>query len=262
MHRAPTPRTGKTPDISSMKSKGKGKGKGLILIVLLSASAVSAFIYREEARILYLKTYYLKVKKISADGAVKKSSGLYREKKYEEAADSARDFLLIFPGNEKLLRIAGMSLLMMEDRIAGAKYLIPLIDGSSEDRALLRRVAETLFDERYYNDTINLLTAHSPGADPALNFYMGASLVNTGRHSEALTFLEKSESRGSNNPDVYFYLGLVHEKAGRDNAAMEQYRSALERNRFHRKARKALLDMYTRRKMFREAEILIRGTVL
>lgn len=235
--------------------------KGFIVFLILAGSAASAFFFHEEARMLYMRTYYQKVKKVTPAAAEKTAEKLFRDKKFVEAAGYSRDMLVIYPGNPRLLRIAGLANLSMSNRLSGARYLIPVLTGSPEDRVLLRGAVETLYEERYYSDIINLLEKHSPGSDPALTFYMGASLAGTGRYSEALPYLEKSESRGSNNPDVYYFLGYIHEKRGKVDAAIENYREALKRNRFHNGARKALLDVYTKKGMFREAEILIRGRV-
>lgn len=233
--------------------------KGFIVFIILAASAASAYFYHEEVRSYYLRTYYQKVKKVTPAMAEKNADKLFRSNRFEEAARFSADLLRIYPGNTKLLRIAGLSNYKLSNNLAGAQYLLPVLTGEPGDRALLRQTVETLFDERYYADIISLLKKHPPGSDPALTFYMGASLAGTGRYAEALPFLEKSESRGSNNPDVYYYLGLIHEKRGADAAAIENYREALKRNRFHREARKALLDVYTKKQMFREAEKLFRS---
>lgn len=235
--------------------------KGFFVFIILAASAALAFFYHEEARVLYVRTYYQKVKKITPAAAEKTAEKLYREKKFDEAAGFSRDLLAIYPDNPRLQRIAGLANFSMANRLSGARYLLPVLNDSPEDRILLRSAVEALFEERYYADIITLLKKHPLGNDPALTFYMGASLAGTGRYSDALPYLEKSESRGSNNPDVYYFLGYIHEKRGRDDAAIENYREALKRNRFHNDARKALLDVYSRKGMFREAEVLIRGRV-
>ena len=232
--------------------------KKLIVLLLLAASAASAYFYRDEVRSRYMRTYYLQIKKVTPDSVEKNAEKLLRLEKFADAARFSEDLLRVYPGNRKLLRIAGLANYRLSNSLAGAQYLLPVLTNDPDDEELILRTVGILYDERYYADVITLLTKIPPGRDPALTFYMGASLAGAGRYAEALPYLEKSEGRGSNNPDVYHFLGLVHAKRGAEDAAIENFRGALERNRLHREARRALIELYTKRQMFREAEKLFR----
>lgn len=235
--------------------------KKLIVLLVLAASAASAYFYRDEVRSRWLRAYYLQLKKVTPALAEKNAEKLLGSEKIVEAARYSGDLLRVYPGNKKLLRIAGLANYRLSNSLAGAQYLIPVLTKNPDDEALIRRTVEILYDERYYADVITLLSKIPPGSDPALTFYMGASLAGTGKYAEALPYLEKSEGRGSNNPDVYYYLGLIHAKRGADEAAIENFRRALERNRLHREARRALIELYTKKQMFREAEKLFRDGI-
>ncbi len=235
--------------------------KGVIVLLLLAASAVSAFYFHGEVRDLYLKTYYLRVKKITPALAEKKAQKMYLDNEYVRALVFSRDLLRIFPGNAVLKKTAGLAALKTGDTLGGAGFLMPVLTDDPDDRSLLREVAEALYSEKYYSDVATLLTRIPPGKDPELTFYMGASLSGIGRYGDALPFLEISEGRGGNNPEVHYFLGLAREKTGRENDAMDHYRETLKRNPFHREARKALLELYSKKKMFREAEKLLRGRI-
>ena len=235
--------------------------KGVIVLLLLAASAVSAFYFHGEVKDLYLKTYYLRVKKITPALAEKKAKKMYRDKEYARALGFSSDLLRIFPDNPVLTRIAGLSTLKAGNTLGGAVHLMRVLTDDPDEKSLLREVAGVLYSERYYGDVVSLLSRIPPGKDPALTFYMGASLAGIGHYDDALPFLVISEGRGGNNPEVHYLLGLVREKKGREDEAMEHYRETLKRDPFHRKARKALLEMYSKRKMFREAERLLRGRI-
>lgn len=235
------------------------KLKRIIVLLVVIASVLAALYLRPQARNEGYRFYYQKIRKLDAPRAVKKAEELLEKQKYMEAADLAGRLLIAFPQNPKLQRIRGLALYMSGAHLEGAKYLFPLLGNSEEDAPLIQNIAATLFEERYFPDVVTFLSKISPGKDPALNFYLGASLVETGNIRKALSHLEKSEARGSNNSDVYYYLGRAHENLGDDSTAVAQYRQALALNRFHRDAKKALIALYTRKGEYRNAERILRG---
>lgn len=233
--------------------------KRTIILLVVTASVLAALYLRPQIRNAGYRYYYLKVRKLDASSAEKKAEELYIKQKYVEAGELAERLLVAFPDNTRLKKIRGLSLYASGLHLEGAKYLFPLLCDCEEDASLVQNIASSLFEERYFHDVVTLLSKVSPGRDPALNFYLGASLVESGNFQKALLHLKKSESRGSNNSDVYYYLGLAHEKLGDDRTAIIQYRQALAINRFHREAKKALIVLYTRKGNYKEAERIVRG---
>ncbi len=231
----------------------------ILVLCIVAASIIAALFLRPQVKNEGYRIYYLKIKKMHASQAEKVAEALYEKKDYPGAIDRTEKFLIAFPGSTRLKRIRGLSLYMSGAHLEGAKYLFPLLSDSEEDMRLVQNIAATLFEDRYFPDVVMLLSKISPGRDPALNFYYGASLVETGNIRKALSHLEKSEARGSNNSDVYYYLGRAHEKLGDDKTAITQYRQALFINRFHREAKKALIALYTKKGNYKEAERIVRG---
>ncbi len=231
----------------------------ILVLCIVATSMIAALFMRPQITNEVYRIYYLKIKKMQASHAEKDAEALYDKKDYPGAIDLTEKFLIAFPGSTRLKRIRGLSLYMSGAHLEGAKYLFPLLSNSEEDVLLVQNIAATLFEERYFKDVITLLSNISPGKDAALNFYLGASLVETGNIRKALSHLEKSEARGSNNSDVYYYLGRAHEKLGDDKTAITQYRQALAINRFHREAKKALIALYTKKGNYQEAERIVRG---
>ncbi len=232
--------------------------RNIILLVII-ASVLAAVYMRPQAKNAGYRFYFQKICKLDSSGAEKRVEKLYETQKHREAANLAEKLLIAFPGNARLKKLRGLSLYFSGAHLEGAKYLFPLLENREEDVQLVQNIAATLFEERYFPDVVTLLTKVSPGKDPALNFYLGASLIETGNIRSALAHLEKSEARGSNNSDVYYYLGRAHEKLGDERTAVIQYRQALSINRFHRDAKKALIALYIKQGNFTEAERILRG---
>lgn len=235
------------------------KIRRFIVLLVLVASVFAALYLRPQARTAGYRFYFQKVRKLNAQTAEMQAEKLYEKQKYLEAAAMAEKLLIAFPESTKLKKIHGLSLYMSGAHVEGAKYLFPLLSDSEEDAFLVQNIAATLFEERYFPDVITLLGKIRPARDPALNFYLGASLVEAGNARKAISYLEKSEARGSNNSDVYYYLGRAHEKLGEDAIAATHYKQALAINRFHREAKKALIALYTKKGAYREAERVLRG---
>lgn len=232
--------------------------RSFILLIIMCSVAAGIY-FRPFIRLFGYKMYYLKIKKFDEQKAEKIVTELYTKQKYEESAALSQRLLLVFPQNLAIQKIRGLSLFMMGKHLDGAKYLLPLIRTSKTDEQMIRHISQTLFEERYFSDVVNLLEGIPLGKDPELNYYMGSSLVEIERYREAIVYLEKSEARGSNNANVYYYLGRAYEKLGNEIAAINNYRQTLKINPFHNEAKKLLIALYARKGLYTEAERALKG---
>ncbi|MCX7678908.1 MAG: tetratricopeptide repeat protein [Spirochaetes bacterium] len=230
-----------------------------IVFLIVLCSILAGIYFRFTIRLLGYHIYYIKLKKYDAHTAERKAAELYEKQNYTEASELTKRLLLVFPQSIELQKIRGLSLFMLGNRIDGAKYLFPILRSTETDEMTLRNITSILFEERYFTDIVRLLERIPLGRDPELNYYMGSSLVEIGNYKKAIEYLEKSEARGSNNANVYYYLARAHEKLGNETEAITNYIQALRINPFHHESKKHLIALYTRKGLYKEAQRIVRG---
>jgi Flp pilus assembly protein TadD len=57
---------------------------------------------------------------------------------------------------------------------------------------------------------------------------LGLMLVEVQQYDEAISLLEACIKKENTNPDYFLYLGVAHQKSGRFDIALENYRKALQ----------------------------------
>jgi len=84
----------------------------------------------------------------------------------------------------------------------------------------------------------------SKAAPPDPNYAKARALIDAGSYGDAIPFLEKAVTANPKSADAYNYLGYSHRKIGQIDAALENYRRALELQPKHLGANEYLGELY------------------
>jgi tetratricopeptide (TPR) repeat protein len=84
----------------------------------------------------------------------------------------------------------------------------------------------------------------SMAAPPDPNYAKARALIDAGSYGDAIPFLEKAVTANPKSADAYNYLGYSHRKIGQIDAALENYRRALELQPKHLGANEYLGELY------------------
>jgi tetratricopeptide (TPR) repeat protein len=90
-------------------------------------------------------------------------------------------------------------------------------------------------------------------------FYYGVSLYKKGRYDESYKSLIYAKNNTFMLPELYFYIGLNLDKKGKTGESLSYIKTAFESDRFNKDYKKALIDLYRKSGLFKEAEILVRS---
>ncbi len=84
----------------------------------------------------------------------------------------------------------------------------------------------------------------SKAAPPDPNYAKARALIDAGSYGDAIPFLEKAVTANPKSADAYNYLCYSHRKIGQIDAALENYRRALELQPKHLGANEYLGELY------------------
>jgi len=234
------------------------KNKFLIFIFLTALTVFVSVRYTADLKKFYVRTWYLQIKKMTPDTALKKARALYKKKEYEKLRDYCDDIMELYPDNREIKNLGGMALLKLGDHSAGAQLLLASIEDPGDNPELFKKVLIILFKERHYGDITAALAEYPVRSDTGLLYIYGVSLLHQGDTKKGLRYLRQSEERGNINFKVYYYLGLAHNRLGNAEKAREYLEEALRINPLDNETRKLLIATYTTLKQFRNAERLLR----
>lgn len=232
-------------------------------MILLIASASVSFFYSSEIYRFHLKTYYRFVKKLDYNAMMTRARELYRAEKYQELRDYLKNMALIYDDRVELKRMQGMTLIKLGEERKGLDMIVTTINLDKVDPAFLHRLAELMYQYRLYQDLVSLIEKNGYGNDYSLLFYNGVSLVKTGKPAQALGHLLKVKKlgeyslAGDRQFDLNFYLGSACEETGDLNGSLTYYLLARDLNPRDSELIKALVRIYRKKGMLKEAEKLI-----
>lgn len=232
--------------------------KFLFFIILASFTVFISVRYTADLKKFYIETWYLQIKKITPETALKKARLLYKKKEYTELMDYCSDMMLLYPENREFRGLAGMTSLKLGNHLAGAQLLLSSIENPLESPELFKKVIVILFKEKHYGDITAALSEYPVHHDTGLLYIYGVSLLRQGDVQKGLRYLQQSEERGNINFEVYYYLGFAHHRLGNTEKAREHLEEALRLNPLDNKTRKLLVATYSKLKQYKKAERLLR----
>jgi tetratricopeptide (TPR) repeat protein len=232
--------------------------KFLFLIILTSFTVFVSVRYTADLKKFYIETWYLHIKKITPETALKKCKAMYKKKEYPELMDYCTDMMMLYPENREIRGIAGMTSLKLGNHLAGAQLLLSSIENPLDNPALFKRVIVILFKEKNYGDITAALSEYPVHHDTGLLYIYGVSLLRLGDIQKGLRYLQQSEERGNINYEVYYYLGFAHDRLGNTEKARGHLEEALRLNPLDNETRKLLVATYSKLKQYKKAELLLR----
>lgn len=228
-------------------------------ILLICAILVGIFYsYYKEIYHEYVNFYYHRIKKETLDTSIKKSEKLFKDGRYDDLKKYTGDLLELYPTNIKIKRITGLAYIKTGEPEKGARFLLDTISDSKKDSDLFLKSINILFENKWYSDVAIYLSDYPIANSASLNYMYGISLIKTNRHNEGLRYLIKSERLGASNYEIYFNMGMVNEKNGNLKEAISNYEDALRKNPLEIEAKESLVRVYTKARMYKKAERLLR----
>lgn len=233
--------------------------KSFLLFILLTAATVFISVrYTAEMKSFYIKTWYLHIKEMTPEIALKNSRALYKKKEFAKLRDYTNDMMILYPENRDIRSMAGKAMLKLGNHSAGAQLLLASIEDPRDNPELFKKILFMLFREKQYGDITAALAEYPIRTDTGLLYIYGVSLLHRGDTQKGLHYLQKSEERGNIHFEVYYHIGLAYNRLGNDEKARTYLEEALRLNPLDNETRKLLVITYSRLQQFRKAERLIR----
>ncbi|MCD6288329.1 MAG: tetratricopeptide repeat protein, partial [Candidatus Hydrogenedentes bacterium] len=122
------------------------------------------------------------------------------------------------------------------------EYIAKALDIAPDDNSTLVLKAELLFNDGKVKESESIVKSltESKLKSPRLDFLMGRILLNKGEFEQARQEFERVKTR----VDAVYFLGVCFEQLGQKERAIQQFQSVLDVNPEHETARRALCRMY------------------
>jgi len=240
------------------------KAKNFVLLLLISTAALSFFYSREIYR-FHLQAYYRYYKKLRYDDMLSRARELYKHEKFRELDEYLKTMTRVFDESQEVRRLQGMNLMKLGDERRGIDLVVSTINWEKIEPAFLGRITELMFGYKLYQDIVSVIDKNGHGEDYSILLYYGVSLVKTGKSRASLDYLLKARKLGEysfipdRQFDLYYYLGSAYENTGNLDSSLVFYNSAWALNPRDPELKKALLRIYRKKGMYKEAEKLIRS---
>ena len=239
--------------------KKTGAGKTFLVLLLAGTVAYSYFNSRE-IYTFWMRTYYEKVLGQNTGDLLRKARELYDKKRYTQVVEYLRPIMKVYPENRDFLKIKGLALLRLGEARSGSDAILSATEGEVMPEKLLEETAQGLFESRQYRDILILFKTHSPGSNPNLLYYYGVSLYNAGKYDAAIGQFKKAIEEGRTDQDVYHYLGLAYDKTGDIGKALPVLERAFEMDVTDRDAARSLTGAYRKLGRYQDAARILRKT--
>jgi tetratricopeptide (TPR) repeat protein len=243
----------------AMIRKKPSVGKALIVIILAGVVPISYF-YSHRVYSFYMRTYYEKIRGQSLQGMVRKGWALYDRKKYAELRDYLEPLVIVYPSSRDLKILEGLVDIKQGRGDLGTDIILSVTHGQQLSGTVLEETIRTLYSLKQYKDVIMTMKKNDAAGNPALIYYYGASLVNTGNYNAAVPLLKEAIARGDSGYDVYLETGIAYSKMNQTRAALPYLERAYRLNP-NRDTAGALADAYWKSGRYKDAEkILLKPT--
>jgi len=231
--------------------------KFMLILLILGATVFISFKYSERVYINFLKIYYNKM--YSEEELLKRSEMMYNKKMNKELKDFLSPLIVIYPGNREFKKIAALNYLQLGDSLKGAEILAGLADNGIQESHDLEEILKNLYKTGNYGDLLFFYDKNIMHNNVNTAFYYGVSLYKKGRYEESYKNLIYAKNNTFMLPEINFYLGLNLDKKGKIEESIYYIKSAYESDRFNHTYKKALIDMYRKSGLYKEAEVLLRS---
>lgn len=221
-------------------------GKVIFCLFVVSAVGAAAYSYRhsDEVYRFYLTKYYLEYRKVTPEEMQKEAQALLEAKRYAELKRYCERALLLFPKHRELNRLLGLACFHTGEAERGARLLLGSLDRTRPNPRELYMAAEVLYRNRLYTDLVIELARFPFNDDMALTFMYGVAYFRLNHLDEAERWLRRSQALGNTESEVGYYLGMIAERTGRSELALELYRGANRSDSRNREIREALSRLY------------------
>lgn len=121
--------------------------------------------------------------------------------------------------------LGGLALTASTGCVSGG-HRSPKDPGHSREKILL---ADRMIQAENYQEAIRLLNdaARHDGSNPEIHYYLGVAHFYLGEYADSERSLRESLHLNKKNADAHNALGLVYNKQGQRERALEEYRQAL-----------------------------------
>ena len=233
------------------------KIKNKLIFVLLATTVALSVAYSRELYVLYITTYYTRIKKETLDTSLANARALFEKEKYGELESYIGRLQVMYPDNRELKRLLGLSVIKLGRRLEGARMVVRTI-APGEDIAGLAGIVEILYEEEQYADIVDLLARRNLSGDRYLIQIYGTALFHEKDCARAIPRLSEAIRLGSADLNVRLYRGLCLEKTGRLDEAIADFEEAYRIDPVRKDVQQALARAYRKAKRFEQAARLMR----
>lgn len=231
--------------------------KFLLLLVLLGATVFISYRYSGRVYNYYVKLYYTRFyteREIEA-----RSKKLYDQQKYRDLESYLNPALTVYPDNGELKKVAAYNYIRLGNATRAAELFATIDSSIIEENRVLEEFLKALYSTGNYIDLVYFYDRNIMRSSVNTAFYYGVSLYKNGRYDESLKSLMFAKGNTFMLPELYYYIGLVLDRKGMIKESAEYIKTAYEADRNNREYRSALINIYRKNGLFREAEILVRS---
>jgi tetratricopeptide (TPR) repeat protein len=190
---------------------------------------------------------------------VTKAQAMYDKKMYKDLENFLEPLVVIYPENDVFKKIAAFNYLQRGDALRGAELFAGIAENSVEESRTLEEILKNLYYNGNYSDLLYFYDRKIMINNVNTAFYYGVSLYKKGRYDESYKSLIYAKNNTFMLPELYFYIGLNLDKKGKTGESLSYIKTAYESDRFNKDYKKALIDLYRKSGLFKEAELLLRS---
>ncbi len=233
------------------------KIKNKLIFLLLAATVALSVVYSRELYLLYITTYYTRIKKETLDTSLANARKLYAKEKYGELESYIERLQVMYPDNTELKRLQGFSAIKLGRRLEGARIVVRTL-APGEDIANIAGIVEIFYEEEQYADIVDLLARRNLSGDRYLIQIYGAALFHEKDCARAVHQLTEAIRLGAGDLNIRLYRGLCLEETGRLDEAIADIEEAYRMDPVRKDVQQALVRAYRKARRFEQAERLIR----
>lgn len=236
------------------------KIKNKLIFLLLAATVALSVVYSRELYLLYITTYYTRIKKETMEVSLANARGLYAKGRYGELESYIERLQLMYPDNRELKRLLGYSAIKLGRRLEGARMVARTL-APGEEIANIAGLVEIFYEGEQYADIVDLLARRNLSGDRYLIQVYGTALFHEKDCARAVHQLTEAIRLGSGDLNIRLYRGLCLEGMGRLNEAIADLEEAYRMDSVRRDVQQALVRAYRKAGRIEQAERLIRRGV-
>ena len=203
-----------------------------------------------------MEKYYL----LSGDNVkyMEKAKELYANEQYQDLEEYLEPFLTVYKDDYRLKQIAGLNYIKLGRELEGAELFASSLNGVIPQGREVVHVVRILFRNDHFGDIRLFYDRGVMISDVNMSFYYGASLYHGKRNSEALEKLMYAYNNGFTGFEIYYYLGLVLENAGKLPEAASFMEKAYYAERRNTDVKISLIRIYRKAGRQEDAEVIFR----